>query len=150
MNENAEAPICGCCRRVPLSYLSLDLDPPLVGWEAYFASRNIEVAPDHLGRASVGRHILARLLDEQRDREARLAERAQLEITPVPAGIPAVEGLTPLESIMTNDPGYQTVAQELGRGGRSVFEELLEGQLAAGRRHQAAERETTKRRKERR
>jgi hypothetical protein len=123
------------------SHLSLDVDEPIEGWTQFFAAKGIEVAEDHLGRPSVGRHILARLLDEQRECETRLAERAEQATreAPVAVGIPAVAGATPLESIMANDPGYQTVEQELGRGGRSVFTQLLDEQLAAGRRHQQAE-----------
>jgi hypothetical protein len=55
MDDSTEAPLCGCCRRVPISYLSLDLETPVVGWERFFADRGIEVASDHLGRPSVPR-----------------------------------------------------------------------------------------------
>jgi hypothetical protein len=132
------------------SHLSLDVDEPIEGWTQFFAAKGIEVAEDHLGRPSVGRHILARLLDEQRERETRLAERAEQATreAPVAVGIPAVAGATPLESIMANDPGYQTVEQELGRGGRSVFTQLLDEQLAAGRRHQQAQKREVELRKE--
>jgi hypothetical protein len=76
MDDSTEAPICDTCRRVPLSYLALDVDEPLVGWEAYFEERYITVMDDSIGRRSVSRHVLGDLTAEKREREARLAEEA--------------------------------------------------------------------------
>jgi hypothetical protein len=146
-HDSTEAPICGCCRRVPLSYLSLDLDEPLVGWSAFLAERNIEVASDHLGRASVARWILADLLDEQREREARLAEEAAAKAAalrqPVGVGVPALEGAGAFESLMA--ASNVSPQQEFGGRPRPRF---LEEQLEAGARQQAAEQEAIRRRKE--
>jgi hypothetical protein len=142
MNENTEgtgAPICGCCRRIPISHLALDVAEPLEGWVSFFAAKDIEVASDHLGRPSVGRHILARLLDEQRERRARLteeaAQRAARMTAPVPVGVPAVEGASALQSMMAA-PGYTSLHDELGRPKPNFLDEML----AQGRRQQAAAR----------
>jgi hypothetical protein len=146
-HDSTEAPTCGCCRRVPLSYLSLDLDEPLMGWSAFLAERNIEVVSDHLGRASVARWIVADLLDEQREREARLveeaAEKAATLKQPVGAGVPALENAGPHESLMA--AGNVSPQQEFGGRPRPRF---LEEQLEAGARQQAAEQEAVRRRKE--
>jgi len=106
-HDSTEAPVCGCCRRVPISYLALDLDEPVEGWLSLFAQRGIEVAEDHLGRPSVGRRVLSHLLDEQREREARLAsERAETAAAARPdvgVGVPALEGATAYESLLAPD-----------------------------------------------
>jgi hypothetical protein len=141
-HDSTEAPLCGCCRRVPLSYLSLDIDEPLVGWTSFFAARGIEVASDHLGRASVPRYVLADLLDKQREREVRLLEEAAAQQAPVvtPHGIPAREDLSAYEVMMLAD-GVSPV-EEFGRIPPPHF--LLE-QLEEGARRQAAEREAARR-----
>lgn len=90
----------------------------LMGWTQFFEAKGIEVAEDHLGRPSVARHVLAHLLDEQREREAQLAEAAQLETAPVPAGLPAVDGLTPMESIRANDPATGLSRRSSAAAGR--------------------------------
>jgi hypothetical protein len=56
-NDSTEA-LCGACRRIPLSHLSLDVSEPLVGWEVFFEARNVMVMDDHLGRPSVPRYVL--------------------------------------------------------------------------------------------
>jgi hypothetical protein len=84
--------------------------------------------------------VLGDLLREERERLARIAAehaaRAAAAVAPVPAGIPALEGGSPLQSIMANDPGYQTVAEEFGRPKPNFLAEELE----AGARQQAAAR----------
>jgi hypothetical protein len=135
---NPEATECHC-GTVPLSHLGLDIDEPMSGWPAFFRERNIEVAPDDLGRPSVLRHVLAELLAERREREARLAaqraeEAATLE-APVPVGVPAGEGLSAFET-MVAQPGYQTIEDELGRPKPNFIVE----ELAEGRRREAAAR----------
>jgi hypothetical protein len=146
-HDSTEAPICGCCRRVPVSHLSLDLDEPVSGWLSFFAERNIEVASDHLGRPSVPRWIVADLLDEQREREARLVEEAAAKAVtlrqPVGAGVPALEGAGAFESLMA--AGNVSPQGEFGGRPRPRF---LEEQLEAGARQQAAEQEAVRRRKE--
>jgi hypothetical protein len=150
-NRNAEldhpqATECHC-GTVPLSHLRLDIDEPMSGWPAFFRERNIEVAPDDLGRPSVLRHVLAELLAERREREARIAaQRAEQAATleaPVPVGVPAGEGLSAFETMMAQ-PDYQTIDDELGRPKPNFIAE----ELAEGRRLQAekqAEAELVKR-----
>jgi hypothetical protein len=147
-HDSTEAqPFCGCCRRIPLSHLALDLDEPIEGWESFLAAKGIEVAEDHLGRPSVGRHILTRLLDEQRERETRLAEEAAAKAAtleqPVAVGVPAIEDGDAYASMMA--AGAVSPQQEFGAIPRPNF---LAEELEAGARRQAAEREAVRRRKE--
>jgi hypothetical protein len=147
MDDSTEAPICDACRRVPLSYLSLDLSEPLVGWEAFFEERGVMIMDDAVGRPSVPRHVLADLLDEQRARDARLAEEAAANAAtleqPVPVGVPALENAGPYESMMA--AGRVSPTEEFGQWAKPRF---LEEQLEEGARRQAAEREAVRRRKE--
>jgi hypothetical protein len=146
MDITEAPPLCGCCRRVPVSHLALDVSEPLVGWEAFFAAKSIEVASDDLGRPSVARYVLSDLLDEQREREARLAEEAANAATlnqPVPVGVPALENAGPYESMMA--AGRVSPAEEFGLWAKPRF---LEEALEEGARRQAAEREAIRRRKE--
>jgi hypothetical protein len=147
--DSTEAPICGCCRRVPVSHLSLDLDEPVAGWSWFFAERNIEVAEDHLGRPSVARWILADLLDEQRARDGRLAEEAAQRAAAQPAvvasrGIPSPrEDMSAYEVMMS--AGDVSPQQEFcGRPRPRFLEEAIE----QGARHQVAEIEAIRKRKE--
>ena len=145
MDSTEAPPLCGCCRRVPVSHLALDVSEPLVGWEAFFAAKGIEVASDHLGRPSVARYVLSDLLDEQREREARLTEEAANAATlnqPVPVvGIPAREGLSAHENMMAQD-GYMSLRDEFERFPRPSF---LDEEFARAREHQRAEQEVARR-----
>jgi hypothetical protein len=143
--EGPEAPVCNACRTVPLSYLSLDLDEPVSGWTAFFESKGIEIAEDDLGRASIARHLLARLIAEQREREARLLEEAAAQQAPVvtPHEILARKDMSAYEVMMSVDG--TSPQQEFGTRPPPRF---LEEALEAGARHQAAEQEAVKRRKE--
>jgi hypothetical protein len=47
-HDSTEA-LCGCCRRIPLSPLALDIAESIQGWEQFSAAKGIEVAEDHLG-----------------------------------------------------------------------------------------------------
>jgi hypothetical protein len=127
------------------SHLALDVSEPLVGWEAFFAAKGIEVASDHLGRPSVARHVVADLLDEQREREARLAEEAANAATlnqPVPVvAVPAREGLSAHENIW-----LRTATRPSGTGlERSPRPSFLDGEFARTREHQRAEQEVARR-----
>jgi hypothetical protein len=148
-HDSTEAPLCDACRRIPLSHLSLDVSEPLVGWEAYFEERYITVMDDAIGRPSVSRHVLGDLIAEQREREARLAEEAAAKADalrqPVSVGVPALEGVGAFESLMA--AGNVSPQQEFGGRPRPRF---LEEQLEEGSRHQAAEQERIKQRKQRR
>jgi hypothetical protein len=145
-HDSTEAPVCDACRRIPINHLSLDVSEPVVGWMEFFEERYITVMDDSLGRPSVARHVLADLLAEQREREARLAEEAAQKAAdrqPVPAGVPALENAGPYESMMA--AGSVSPAQEFGPWAKPHF---LEEQLEDGARRQAAEREAVRRRKE--
>jgi hypothetical protein len=146
-HDSTEAPVCDTCRRIPISHLALDVDEPIVGWEPFFAERYITVMDDSLGRPSVARHVLADLLAEQREREARLAEEAAAKAAalrqPVGVGVPALEGAGAFESLMA--ASNVSPQQEFGGRPRPRF---LEEQLEAGARQQAAEQEAIRRRKE--
>jgi hypothetical protein len=137
-------PVCDACRRVPLSYLSLDLDEPITGWLRFFEERGVMIMDDAVGRPSVARHVLADLLDEQREREARLAEEAPATLEqPVPVGIPALEGSTAYETMMS--AAGTSPVEEFGQWAKPRF---LQEALEEGQRRQAAEREAVRRRKE--
>jgi len=141
--ENTKAPLCDACRRIPVSHLALDVAEPLEGWLEFFRKRGVEVTDDQLGRPSVRRYVLGDLLDEQREREARLAERPQPEAAPVrPAGVPALEDGSAYQSMMA--AGGVSPAEEFGFPRPNFLEE----ELAAGQRHEAEKRAAVKRRKE--
>jgi hypothetical protein len=145
--EGIETPLCDACRRIPLSYLGLDVDEPLSGWVEFFRKRGVEVTDDHLGRPSVPRYVLGDLLDERKEREARLAAESAEKAAagaarPVPAGAPALEGNSPYESMMA--AGGVSPAEEFGRPRPNFLEE----ELAAGKRHAAEQAEAVRRAKE--
>ena len=137
--EGTEQAVCEACARIPLNHLSLDLDTPVGGWPAFFAERGVEVVEDDLKRLSVRREVLGELLAE-REEEFRVAalraEQAAALRTPVPAGVPAQEGSSALESMMMA-PGYVSAREELGNGRVSVTQELLDERLAEGQRQAA-------------
>jgi hypothetical protein len=143
--DSTEAPPCDACRRIPLSYLNLDLDEPIEGWLRFFEERYITVMDDSLGRPSVARHVLGDLIAEQRAREARLAEEAAANAStlkePVPVGIPAREGLSAHENMMAQD-GYTSLREEFERFPRPSF---LDEEFARTREHQRAEQEVARR-----
>jgi hypothetical protein len=126
---------------VPVRHLSLDLNEPINGWEPALLERGAEILDDDLGRPCVRREVLGDLLREERERLARIeaesAARAAAAVAPVPAGIPALEHGSAMESLMANDPGYQTAAEEFGRIPKPNF---LAEELEAGRRADAAAR----------
>jgi hypothetical protein len=144
-HDSTEA-LCGACRRVPVSHLVLDVDEPVGGWLPFFEERGVMVMADSIGRPSVPRYVLGDLLDEQREREARLveaaAEKAAALVQPVPVGVPALEDASPYESMMA--AGSVSPQQEFGLP-RPRF---LEEQLEEGARRQAAEQAAIRRRKE--
>ena len=105
---------------IPLSVLSLDYPEPLGGWETMLEARGIELVSDDLHRLSIAREDARALVEEQREWERESAEKARrrqesLEGLPVPAGIPAIERGSAMETIMANDPGYQSPQSEFGR-----------------------------------
>jgi hypothetical protein len=146
-HDSTEAPLCDACRRIPISHLALDVDEPVQGWEPFFAERYITVMDDSLGRPSVARHVLGGLIAEQREHEARLAEEAAAKAAtlkePVPFGVRALEGMSAFETMMS--VAGTSPQEEFGRIPPPSF---LEEALEEGQRHQAAEGEAARRRKE--
>ena len=128
------------CGTVPLSHLGLDIDEPMSGWPVFFRECGIEMILDDIGRLSVRRRVLGELLSEREEQEARVAaeraEQAAALMTPVPAGVPALEGATPFESLVAAG-GVVSPAQEFGRHPAPNF---LDEELAAGRRQAAEQR----------
>jgi hypothetical protein len=147
MDGNTETPLGAPCRTVPISYLHLDLAEPVAGWERALADRGIEVTQDAAGRPSIPRWALAKLIDEQRERERRLAEEAAAKaatlVQPVGVGVPAIEDGDAYASMMV--AGAVSPAEEFGAVPRPNF---LQEELEAGARRQAAEREAVRWRKE--
>jgi hypothetical protein len=129
---------------IPLSHLVLDHPEPVGGWEPLLQARGIELLSDDLYRPAIRREDARALVEERREWERSSVEKARqlqesLEGLSVPAGVPAVEGATPMASIMANDPGYQTVAEEFGRPKPTFLDDML----AEGRRADAAARAET-------
>src|SRR5688572_15174361 len=109
--EKNEATICDACQFVPLSALGLDVDEPLDGWAAFLAQRDVPIVLDDVGRPAVSRAALGELIEERREREAQLdaqrAEQAAARKVPIAVGVPAQEGMSAHESMMSG-PGYMT------------------------------------------
>ena len=125
---------------IPISHLSLDLSEPIVGWAASLSERGIELLEDDIGRKAISREDARTLMAEAREREAREREdqrrrRSERADSKVPAGVPALEGATPFES-MASAGDFVSVAQEFGRPRPNFLEE----ELAAGRRVNAQKR----------
>jgi hypothetical protein len=125
---------------IPVRHLSLDLNEPINGWEPALLERGVEIVDDDLGRPCVRREVLGDLLREERERLARIAAegaaRAAAAVAPLPTGYPALEGASPLATIIGSDPSYKSPAEEFGRPKPRFLEEELE----EGARRQAASR----------
>jgi hypothetical protein len=125
---------------IPISHLSLDLGEPIIGWAGMFAERGVEIVLDDLGRPSVPRQVLGELLAERRESEARILEDqrrrdAEHAEVPVEAGVPAEEGLSAVETLMAQ-PDYERVQDEFGLPRPNFLDE----ELAESRRVHAANR----------
>jgi len=137
---------CNTCRLIPVSHLGLDIGEPLGGFRSMFDRNGIEVVEDDIGRPSISRDDLGRLLTERREREAALVadaarRAAELEAKrPVLVGVPAREGATPYESMLAAT-GIVTPDQEFGRREPPRF---LEEQLEAGAKALAEKRAQTR------
>ena len=113
--QEPEATECHC-GTVPLSHLGLDIAEPMNGWPAFFRERgNRGRAGSELGRPSVPRQVLGELLNEREEQEARTAvlrgRSWRLGGSPIPAGVPALEGATAFQSMAA--AGIVTVAEEV-------------------------------------
>jgi hypothetical protein len=62
---------------IPLSILTLDLNPSPLAWDAYLAGRNIPIVLDHIGRSAISSADARQLLDERREDELRQARIRQ-------------------------------------------------------------------------
>ena len=117
---------------IPISHLSLDLSEPIVGWEASLSERGIELLEDDIGRKAISREDARTLMAERREVEERIledqrrrdAERADDKV-PVSAGVPALEGASPFESMAAADPDFTTPRDEFGRPRPSFLEDML-------------------------
>jgi hypothetical protein len=116
---------------IPISHLSLDLGEPIVGWAASLSEHGIELLEDDIGRKAISREDARTLLAERREREARLedqrrrdAESADKQV-PVMAGVPALEGASPFESMAAADPDFTTPRDEFGRPRPSFLDDML-------------------------
>jgi hypothetical protein len=101
-------------------------------------ARGIELLTDDLYRPAIRREDARRLAEERREWERSSAEKARrlqesLEGLPVPAGLPSLEGGSPMAAIMAHDPSYRTPQAEFGRPSPRFLDEELE----AGARQQA-------------
>jgi hypothetical protein len=125
MNEQAtatEVTVCDGCRLIPVSHLALDLDVPVRGWEMLLSEQGIDVQTDDCGRPAIARSVFGAMVRDQASMQKLQAERAGLlaagaaqieRRTPVPASVPAVEGLSAYESMVAASD-YMSLADEFG------------------------------------
>ena len=97
-------------RLIPLSCLSLDLDEPVVGWDQYLRGEGIDVMVDDVGRPAISRSVFGAMVREQASMKKLLSEQTALRVaemaeaqrrTPMPAGVPAIEGMSAMETVMS-------------------------------------------------
>jgi hypothetical protein len=88
----------------------------------WLAQEGIDVQTDDLGRRAIARSVFGALVREHTSQQKLMAERAALRVAeqaeverrePVPAGMPAQEGLSAIETLMTSDD-YSTLRDEFG------------------------------------
>jgi hypothetical protein len=88
----------------------------------WLAQEGIDVQTDDLGRRAIARSVFGALVREHTSQQKLMAERAALRVAeqaeverrePVPAGVPALEGLSARETMMAS-PDYVSVRDELG------------------------------------
>jgi hypothetical protein len=101
--------------------------------------RGVEIIEDDLGRPCVRREVLGELLQEERERLARIeaenAARAAAAAVPVAGGLPAIEGGSAMEAIAAGDPNYSTPRDEFAGRERPNFlaAEIDAGNASTGR-----------------
>jgi hypothetical protein len=109
----------------------------LGGWVEFCALRDIPIVLDDLDRPAVAREVLGSLIAEHRrlqaEQLARSTERVAVGEVRIPAGVPAIEDGSALESMMLA-PGFVTAAEEFGDGRMSPTQEFLDERLEEGRR----------------
>jgi hypothetical protein len=122
---------------VPLALIALEVDEPV---ELVADRLGDAVRLDDVGMRTIPAAVAREFLAGRAEQAARMEDQARrlqesLESLPVPAGLPAQEGLTPLESLMSADPAYSTPYDEFGGRERPNF---LAEELEAGARRLAA------------
>jgi hypothetical protein len=123
---------------VPLALIALEVDEP-IGLVADRLGEPVQL--DDVGMRAVPVEVARRFLTERAEQTARMEEQAlrlqeALEPSLVGGGVPAVEGGSPLASIMAADPDYVSPSAEFGHPKPNFLAEELEAgarQLAAAR-----------------
>ncbi len=140
-NPNDETNQVGLEDLVPLSLVAAELGESIGTTEQRFVE---SVTVDDVGLRAVPAGVVREFFEEQKARQARVAERRQQQLenkkpTPVvPAGIPAVDDQTAFEALAGSD-GYMTVAEEFGRPAPNFLaEELAQGARAEAERREKA------------
>lgn len=139
--EALEAVLCDClsCMSVPVSHLLLEIAAPIGGWSELFDELEIRVSPDHLGRASIPAMGARRVLAKLRRQSGLLAERSarrhedMAARRPIGGGVPAIEGMTPWESMVATGKVVMP-SQEFGHRPKPRF---LEEEIEAGAKSEA-------------
>jgi len=115
----------------------------------FLSEQGIDVMSDDLGRPSIARSVVGAMVREhasqqklQTERAAlRAAEQAEAErLVPVPAGMPARDGLSAIETLMTSDD-YQSPRDEFGNPRVDWLADELEKGAAARAEEQALAKE---------
>jgi hypothetical protein len=118
----------------------------MAGGPASLRNRGIEVVLDDLGRPAISREAFGELIAERNATEAKRVEedrrRAEeaVQRKTVLVGTPAQEGMSAVEAMVSQDPAFSTPSDDFGPGFGSPTRELLEAELAAGRRRLAERR----------
>jgi acetylornithine deacetylase/succinyl-diaminopimelate desuccinylase-like protein len=112
----------------------------------WLAQEGIDVQTDDLGRRAIARSVFGALVREHTSQQKLMAERAALRAAEaaeaerkarVSAGVPAMEGRSPYESMMTSEG--RVVTPEMEFGGRERPNWLAdELDASARRRHEEA------------
>lgn len=132
---------CVGCLTIPITHLTLETPVPIGGWLSYFAEHSTAVLVDPAGRPAISTLAVRKILRE-RKRQAELTaeshERLFAELDrmrPRGGGVPAVEGMTPFESMVAAG-GIITPEQEFGGRERPNW---IRDELEAGARQRAEE-----------
>jgi hypothetical protein len=122
---------------VPLALIAIELGEPV----ELVADRLRDVVRlDDVGMRVVPAAAARQFFFARAEQEARMADQARrieqgLEPSPIPIGVPAQEGSTPLESLMAGDRSYVSPQEEFGRIPKPNF---VAEEIEAGERRLAA------------
>jgi hypothetical protein len=120
---------------IPLSVLSLDLQPPQEGWTVYLEGRGIAVVTDDIGRLAVARSDARQLFAEKREAEAKArAHAVEVKLQMIEADrLRRAQLGTGISAAALNGMSYGEAVQEAELNSRpyspraSVVEDLLGG-----------------------